>query len=312
MIMTQRQVVLISIGINATGSILVATLLFLDRQWNLALTVGALGMFYVALFVAYRRGWRYAPHTLIAVISLATGAVSPVIDPRAGLIPITLLFPAALAVAVMSPAWVVISSIVTLTIYMARVFAVGQVITPFDIIVYVMLTGILFVARSVLDTTARQADEARQRAEMAQTRAEEQAHALEIANATQQAQLDEQRRLLDLVATLEVPAITLADGVLLAPIVGHLDSRRSAMLTARLLEAAHHQRAQHVIIDISGVPAVDTAVAQTLINTAQALKLLGCRVTLTGISPEVAQTLTLQGIRLSDIDTVRSLQEAMQ
>ncbi len=67
-----------------------------------------------------------------------------------------------------------------------------------------------------------------------------------------------------------------------------------------------------VIIDISGVPAVDTAVAQTLINTAQALKLLGCRVTLTGISPEVAQTLTLQGIRLSDIDTVRSLQEAMQ
>ena len=119
-------------------------------------------------------------------------------------------------------------------------------------------------------------------------------------------------RLLDLVATLETPAITLAEGVLFAPVVGHLDSRRSAALTARLLDAAHRQRADHVIIDIAGVSIVDSTVAQALIQTAQALRLLGCRVTLSGISSEVALTLTQQEIALSDIATVCSPQEALR
>jgi len=67
-----------------------------------------------------------------------------------------------------------------------------------------------------------------------------------------------------------------------------------------------------VIIDISGVSTVDSAVAQALIQTAQALRLLGCSVTLSGISSEVALTLTQQEIALSDIATVRSPQEALR
>ncbi len=189
--------------------------------------------------------------------------------------------------------------------------AAGLTLNIFYPIVYAIIVGVLLLARAVLDTTARQAEEARKRAEAAQMRAEEQARALEAANAAQQAQLEEQRRLLDLVATLEIPALTLTDGVLFAPIVGNLDSRRSALLTARLLEAAHDCRAHHVIIDIAGVSTVDTVVAQALIQTAQALRLLGCRVTLSGISADVALTLTQQNIQLSDIATVRSPQEAL-
>jgi anti-anti-sigma regulatory factor len=66
-----------------------------------------------------------------------------------------------------------------------------------------------------------------------------------------------------------------------------------------------------VIIDIAGVSIVDSTVAQALIQTAQALRLLGCRVTLSGISSKVALTLTQQNILLSNIVTVRSPQEAM-
>lgn len=205
----------------------------------------------------------------------------------------------------------VFSAFLTAAIYTGRVIAAGLMLNISYPIVYAIIVGVLLLARAVLDTTARQADEARKRAEMAQTQAEEQARALEAANATQQAQLEDQRRLLDLVATLEIPAIILADGVLFAPIVGNLDNHRSALLTSRLLDAAHQQRAHHVIIDISGVSTVDTGVAQALIQSAQALRLLGCRVTLSGILSDVALTLTQQKIQLSDIATVRSPQEAL-
>lgn len=112
-------------------------------------------------------------------------------------------------------------------------------------------------------------------------------------------------------STLETPTITLAEGVLLAPIVGALDPRRAQALTARLLNEASAQRAQRVIIDISGVTSVDTQVAQALVQTARSLSLLGCRVTLTGVSASVAMTLTHLEATLDGIHIVRSPQEAL-
>jgi anti-anti-sigma factor len=236
------------------------------------------------------------------------------ITPAMGMatLPLPLIIPPALALALTRPRWIVASAILSTGIYLVRAITSGWMIDVSLLIIYVVLVLLLLLARAVLNTEVQRAEESRQRAEEAQARIEEQAHALEAANAAQQAQLEEQRRLLDLVATLETPAITLAEGVLFAPVVGHLDSRRSAALTARLLEAAHRQRANHVIIDIAGVSMVDSTVAQALIRTAQALRLLGCRVTLSGISSEVALTLTQQDIALSDIATVRSPQEALR
>ncbi len=312
MIITQRQVVIWGLGILIVGNIIFFLMLALNGNWITAATPGISALINVALLEAYRRGWRHAPNILVIITSIMVAfALSLTPDREVAILPMALLFPAALALAMTSPLWVIIGAGVTTSIYIGRVVAAGMTFSVYDPIVYVMLVGILLLARAVLDTTARQADEARKRAEAAQARAEDQARALEAANAAQQAQLEEQRRLLDLVATLEVPAITIADGVLFAPIVGNLDSRRSVMLTARLLEAAHNQRAHHVIIDISGVSTVDTMVAQALINAAQALKLLGCRVTLSGISSDVALTLTQQNIQLRDITTVRSPQEAL-
>jgi anti-anti-sigma regulatory factor len=123
--------------------------------------------------------------------------------------------------------------------------------------------------------------------------------------------VEEQEKLLELVTSLEVPVIDLSDGILLAPIVGHIDSRRATALTSRLLNDANRRRARLVIIDIAGVPLMDTMVAQLLVEMTMALRLLGCKIVLCGISAQVATTLTDLGISLSDITTVRGPQEAI-
>ncbi len=153
-------------------------------------------------------------------------------------------------------------------------------------------------AVTLADKRAAEAEDARQRAEEAQS--------------TIAQQYAEQQRLLDLVSVLETPVIAIAEGVLLAPIVGYLDSRRAGQLTQRLLDAVYAQRARAVIIDIAGVPLVDTQVAQLLIRTAQSIRLLGSRVALTGISAETAMTLSNLGMRLEEMQTVRNPYEALQ
>jgi anti-anti-sigma regulatory factor/PAS domain-containing protein len=124
-------------------------------------------------------------------------------------------------------------------------------------------------------------------------------------------QNEEQRRLLELIATLEIPAVALADNVLLAPIVGHLDSQRAKTLTAKLLEEVHQRRTQLAILDITGVQEVDTVVAKALLDTAQALRLLGCQVTLSGVSASTAMTLIHQGVVFEGVRAVRNPQEAL-
>jgi rsbT co-antagonist protein RsbR len=135
--------------------------------------------------------------------------------------------------------------------------------------------------------------------------------ALSTANQQLTAQLEQQRQLIDLVSSLEMPVVTLADHVLLAPIVGHIDGRRAQYITDRLLHTASANHSRLVVMDVSGVTVVDTAVAHALIQTSRALQLLGCQVTISGISAPVAQTLIDLGIRLDSITTVRSPQEAL-
>jgi len=115
----------------------------------------------------------------------------------------------------------------------------------------------------------------------------------------------------DLVATLETPTVALADGVLLAPLIGAIDSRRAEALTSRLLHDVADQRVRLLILDIAGVTLVDTAVAHALIRIAQAVRLLGCRITLTSVNATVALTLTHLGTDLGGIETAHSPQDVL-
>jgi anti-anti-sigma regulatory factor/PAS domain-containing protein len=112
-------------------------------------------------------------------------------------------------------------------------------------------------------------------------------------------------------AELSTPLIPIAAGVVAMPLIGNVDSRRAQQVIETLLSGVAETRATTVILDITGVPLVDTQVASALLRAAQAVKLLGATVTLTGIRPEVAQTLVGLGVDLSGIITRGTLQTAI-
>lgn len=122
----------------------------------------------------------------------------------------------------------------------------------------------------------------------------------------------EQQQLLALVASLEVPLIPLDQGIIVAPIIGHLNMQRAHMFTRRLLEAVHARRTHMIILDLTSVPEIDAGVGRVLLQTTNSLRLLGCSVVVSGISPQAAAALINQDIRLDGIQTVRSPQEALR
>lgn len=129
-------------------------------------------------------------------------------------------------------------------------------------------------------------------------------------HALMQAQLQEEiiRAQEAALAELSTPLLALGDGVVVMPLVGTIDSRRTAQVMDRLLTGVSSMRANAVILDITGIPLVDTQVANAFLHAAQAVKLLGAKVILTGIRPEVAQTLVSLGVDLSGITTRATLQ----
>ncbi|NNJ10754.1 STAS domain-containing protein [Chloroflexales bacterium ZM16-3] len=111
-----------------------------------------------------------------------------------------------------------------------------------------------------------------------------------------------------IIETLSNPVIQIWQGILTLPLIGAIDSRRAMNITEGLLIAIAERQASCIIIDITGVPMVDTQVAQHLVQTARACQLLGCDVALVGISPEIAQTLVQLGVDLSKLKTLANLQ----
>ncbi len=110
---------------------------------------------------------------------------------------------------------------------------------------------------------------------------------------------------------LSTPLIPLADQVVVLPLVGSIDSARAQQVIETLLAGVMENQAQVAILDITGVPVVDTQVANALLRAAHAVKLLGAQVVLTGIRPEVAQTLVGLGVDLQGIVTRASLQSGI-
>lgn len=115
-----------------------------------------------------------------------------------------------------------------------------------------------------------------------------------------------------LLAELSTPLLRITERALVMPLIGNIDSVRAMRIVESLLQAVDAQRADLVILDITGVPIVDTQVANVLIQSARAVRLLGASLVLTGIHPDVAQTLITLGIDLSDIVTRADLQAGVR
>jgi PAS domain S-box-containing protein len=111
---------------------------------------------------------------------------------------------------------------------------------------------------------------------------------------------------------LSTPVIQVWDKVLVLPIIGTLDSARAARLTEGLLERIAAEQAEVAILDVSGVPAVDTEVAQHLLKTVEAARLMGAVSILSGVRPETAQAIVHLGIDLGSLRSRSNLKEALQ
>ncbi|WP_329172441.1 STAS domain-containing protein [Streptomyces sp. NBC_01477] len=111
---------------------------------------------------------------------------------------------------------------------------------------------------------------------------------------------------------LSTPVVKLWDGVIGVPLVGTLDSARTMVVMEKMLQALLDTGSEQAIIDITGVPAVDTEVAQHLLKTVVAARLMGAECTISGIRPQIAQTIVALGIDFGDITTKASLADALR
>jgi rsbT co-antagonist protein RsbR len=111
---------------------------------------------------------------------------------------------------------------------------------------------------------------------------------------------------------LPTPVLPFREGLLLVPIIGIIDSQRARQLTEQLLTSIRGNRAKVVVLDITGVQSVDSRVANHFIQTVEAARLMGARVIIAGVSPEIAQTMVTLGIDLGRIATVGDLQSGIE
>lgn len=109
---------------------------------------------------------------------------------------------------------------------------------------------------------------------------------------------------------LSIPVLQLHPRALVVPLVGHLNAARAHVLMDQLLAAISGHGAAEVIVDITGVPVVDERVAGYLLRTARAVRLLGARLTLAGVSPAIAITLVTLGVALDELQSTGSLEDA--
>ena len=127
-----------------------------------------------------------------------------------------------------------------------------------------------------------------------------------------QQSLEVQSRLFATVQQLSTPILPVADGVIVLPLVGHVDTQRAQDITETLLQGVAAQRARVAILDITGVAAADTPVVGLLLGAIRGVELLGARALLAGISAELAQQIAAQGFGFGDLRSYRDLREAMR
>ncbi len=320
---TQRQIVLVLLG-SITFFLLILAIVTavqtltsasvqqgggLQGESLVSLSIGVVGFIvFAGLLIAYWFGWEYSRHVTVLIVTVLCAFA---IETPSEFFNLGAVFVPLVALVLAGPSWVVGSGVFIMVTLFIRSGGTGVYGLSLTTLVYAMIVGGLILSRLKIDVSLKAALENERRADAERAIAEQQRQetASLVAELAQQNQ--QQRQLLDLVTSLETPVVQLTDDVLLAPVVGTLDSRRAGLLTSRLLEAVSERRAQMVVIDITGVAAIDTQIAKMLMQMVRAVRLLGCDVTLTGISASVATSLTHLGIDMGSVRTARSPQDVL-
>jgi rsbT co-antagonist protein RsbR len=137
-----------------------------------------------------------------------------------------------------------------------------------------------------------------------------------IANTVAVSFVEERERIIrqqqEAIRELSTPVLPVRERLLILPIIGVLDSERARQLTEQLLAGIRIHRAKVVVMDITGAPEVDAKVANHLVETVDASRLMGASVIITGLSPEIAQTLVTLGVDLTKMNTIGDLQGGLE
>lgn len=137
-----------------------------------------------------------------------------------------------------------------------------------------------------------------------------------IANTVAVSFVEERERVIrqqqDALRELSTPVLPVRERLLILPIIGILDAARARQLTEQLLIGIRRHRAKVVVVDVTGTPEVDATVANHLVHTVDASRLMGASVIITGLSPTIAQTLVTLGVDLSKMNTIGDLQGGLE
>ena len=135
---------------------------------------------------------------------------------------------------------------------------------------------------------------------------------LRTLNADLESLVETQRNLLETLRELSSPVIPVFEGIIVLPLIGNIDTQRATQVLEGLLNGIERYRARVVLIDVTGVPIVDTSVANHLLQAAQAARLLGAEAVLVGVRPEVAQTMVQLGVAHTGLTTRADLQSGIE
>ncbi|NJN18811.1 MAG: STAS domain-containing protein [Oscillochloris sp.] len=305
----EQKVGIVLIGALAVLTAIIAVAVWLRGDtWILVIGSAASALIFGALFWAYSKGRNEAPLILVALLAILPGAFLDELTPAA--VVASYVAPAIGLIFLRAP-WITFIGLLSISGLLIRS---GQLFAPENttmLLNSVVVIGALAVARQVLDDTNRRALNAAEEARQAQLQADEANRSTQHANDQLLQQTDQQQRLIDLLNDLEVPAISIRNGVLLVPLLGNLDTRRAARLMESVLAAVHSRRARLLIFDIAGMSIADTASIQALHRTIGAIQLLGCDVQISGIRAEVAQTLVHAQISMPNVRFVRHLSDVI-
>jgi anti-anti-sigma regulatory factor len=123
--------------------------------------------------------------------------------------------------------------------------------------------------------------------------------------------LEQQQQLLDTIRQMSTPVLPILEGMLVMPLIGVLDTERIEQVKQTMLTSTHRFRAHTIILDVTGLPLIDTAVAHQLIIGMQQARLLGAQSIVVGITPQVASTLVQLGVDFGKFRTLSDLRSAM-
>jgi rsbT co-antagonist protein RsbR len=333
-----RNLVIMALGLICTALLFVPLLLLQPTPGVIFVDIGLAVLLYAGVVVLARRGL-VTLGALVFVLVIMSAILGGVLSsPTLSVAPFYLVLPLLIASLCLRPwqTWLILAiNLAGLTVIILLLPS-----SPFDepsgqqIVLggYILLGIVGLISFLAAKSTSDALDSAQRSREQAEAAAQalssvnsgleqtitDRTAALQSALQEVQSRSDEQAQLLEaleqqrmLVRELSVPVIPISESTLIMPLVGALDSTRLRELQEQALRALEHSTARYLVLDITGVPIVDSQVAQGLLAVVQAARLLGAQVLLVGIRPEVAQAIVGLGLDLREMYTASDLQSAL-